>query len=263
MAIDSNFVMTQGRGEEVVHNINLSYNPATGVNYPYTDLTHLPFPGWSIVQGEMMDGWSNYYGWESSFTKRFSHSWQAQATYTLSQFKDSRSNPPLVEIGNGEPEVRKMPFGLARDIGAEYTLAANDQRHRATFNGIWEAGHGLQVSGLYFYGSGERRATTWGGDFRNQGAANQARLRPDGSIVPRNAFVGDPIHRVDARVQYRLRIVGRTTVDGILEVFNVFNHANYGSYTTQESNASYGQPSQNTNVAYTPRMAQLGFRLAF
>jgi hypothetical protein len=81
--------------------------------------------------------------------------------------------------------------------------------------------------------------------------------------VPRNAFVGDPIHRVDARVQYRMRIVGRTTVDGILELFNVFNHANYGSYTTQESNASYGQPSQNTNVAYTPRMAQLGFRLAF
>ena len=263
MALDSNFVMTQGRGEEVVHNINLSYNPATGANYPYTDLTHLPFPGWSIVQGEMMDGWSNYYGWESSFTKRFSNRWQAQATYTLSQFKDSRSNPPLVDIVNGEPVVRPLPFAVAPDVGAEYTLAANDQRHRATFNGIWEAGHGLQISGLYFYGSGERRATSWGGDFRNQGAGNQARLRPDGSIVPRNAFVGDPIHRVDARVQYRLRIVGRTTVDGILEVFNIFNHENYGSYTTQESNASYGQPSQNTNVAYTPRMAQLGFRLAF
>ena len=36
-------------------------------------------------------------------------------------------------------------------------------------------------------------------------------------------------------------------IDGLLEVFNVFNHENYGSYTTAESNANYGLPSQNTN----------------
>jgi hypothetical protein len=46
-------------------------------------------------------------------------------------------------------------------------------------------------------------------------------------------------------------------------VFNVFNHANYGAYTTVETNRNYGQPAQNTNVAYQPRMMQLGFRLTF
>jgi hypothetical protein len=29
------------------------------------------------------------------------------------------------------------------------------------------------------------------------------------------------------------------------------------------SNARYGQPSFNNNVAYQPRIVQLGFRLAF
>jgi len=40
-------------------------------------------------------------------------------------------------------------------------------------------------------------------------------------------------------------------------VFNVFNHANYGSYTTNENNANYGKPSFNSNLAYQPRMLQL------
>jgi hypothetical protein len=53
------------------------------------------------------------------------------------------------------------------------------------------------------------------------------------------------------------------TIDGMIEVFNLLNHKNFGSYTTQESNARYGQPSFNANVAYQPRIAQLGFRFAF
>jgi hypothetical protein len=65
------------------------------------------------------------------------------------------------------------------------------------------------------------------------------------------------------RVQRRFRIYGRAGVDGMLEVYNLFNHANYGSYVTQESNPRYGQPVQNINVAYQPRIMQLGFRFSF
>ena len=52
-------------------------------------------------------------------------------------------------------------------------------------------------------------------------------------------------------------------VDGMLEVFNVFNRANYGSIVVNESNASFGRPTQNLNVAYQPRSLQLGFRTSF
>ena len=75
--------------------------------------------------------------------------------------------------------------------------------------------------------------------------------------------MGDPIHRVDLRAQQRFRIAGSAAVDGIVEVFNLFNHANYGSYTTQESNQNYGTPAFNGAVAYQPRMLQLGFRFTF
>ena len=53
------------------------------------------------------------------------------------------------------------------------------------------------------------------------------------------------------------------TIDGIVEVFNLLNHENYGSYTTSESNALYGRPAFNNNVAFQPRIVQLGFRFAF
>ena len=38
---------------------------------------------------------------------------------------------------------------------------------------------------------------------------------------------------------------------------------NYNSFVTNLSNVRYGQPSQDTNIAFQPRMLQLGFRLSF
>ena len=80
--------------------------------------------------------------------------------------------------------------------------------------------------------------------------------------MPRNNFVGEPIHRVDLRVQRRFSL-GGVNVDGMVEVFNALNHKNFGSYVTNEASASYGQPQQSQIVAYGPRMLQLGFRLSF
>ncbi len=82
--------------------------------------------------------------------------------------------------------------------------------------------------------------------------------------MPRNNFVGDPIHRVDLRIQRRFGLGGRRGIDGMLEVFNLFNRANYGTWITDEaSTSSYLKPSTNTAIAYAPRMLQLGFRLEF
>ena len=102
-------------------------------------------------------------------------------------------------------------------MAASTALAAGDQRHRAVLNGIWDVGLGFQVSGVYFFGSGVRRSTTYGGDLRNVGgtAVSEQRLRPDGTIVPRNGFVGDPIHRVDMRLQKRFSLGGARSIAGL------------------------------------------------
>ena len=71
------------------------------------------------------------------------------------------------------------------------------------------------------------------------------------------------------RLQRRFTF-GTVRVDGLVEVFNLFNHENYGSYVTVESNRNYGLPTATAgsssslqNVAYQSRSAQFGFRVAF
>ena len=248
-AFEADYIFTGGRNELFTRpNSNLTYNPATGVNYPFTDISRRPYPDYGLINLFRSEGRSNYHALSTGITKRLSNRWQASGTYLLSALWDADSSP--------------APFPVAPDLGGEYSLAATDQRHRLVFNGIWDAGYGFQLSGLYFFGSGERYATSYGGDLRLTGATG-GRLRPDGTIAPRNNLVGDPLHRVDLRVLRRFGLGGRARIDGIVEVFNLLDHANFGSYTTAESNARYGTPSINTNVAYQPRMLQLGFRLTF
>ena len=112
-------------------------------------------------------------------------------------------------------------------------------------------------------GSGNRRQVTTGRDRRSEGRSSEQRLRADGTIVDRNAFQSDPIHRVDVRIQQRIPLGGRVGIDGMFEIFNLLNHKNFGSYNTNESNANFGQPSPNGNIAYLPRVMQVGFRLSF
>ena len=253
-ALSVDYLFTGGREEPFNRNINLSYNPATGANYPSADVTHRPYPDWGPVVLVFNEGHSNLHSLETSLKKRFSQHWQGTVNYSLAVVHDATGAP-------------KTPFPLARDMGGEYTLAAGDQRHRVVGNGIWDVGRGFQVSGIYFYGSGVRMATTYGADLRDQGSgtgnAAEQRVRPDGTIIPRNSFIGRPIHRVDMRLQQAIKITARRRVQGIAEIFNLFNHANYGSYTLQENSPAYGRPQLNQNIAYSPRALQLGIRVAF
>jgi carboxypeptidase family protein len=256
MAFEVDYVYNRGRDEKMLEgNINLTYNPATGANYTFADRTRRIDPNWGPVGMYAYLGESNLHGLQTAFSKRFSNRWQGSATYTLSSMKDS-DPPPLSGLN-------LVSIPLAEDFGGVYGPSDTDQRHRAVFNGIWQVAYGFQMSGLYFYGSGERTSTSYGGDLRNVSQGGNGRLRPDGTIVPRNNFIRDPIHRVDVRLQQRIPLMGRASMDGMLELFNLFNRVNYGSYVLQESSPQYGQPQSNTNLAYAPRTLQLGFRLSF
>jgi hypothetical protein len=277
MSFEANYVFTGGRLEENAYNANLSYDPATGANYNFNDISRRPFPDWGLVNFEILEGYSNYHAADFTFTKRYSNRWQATATYTLASFKDLWPRRDQWFLGSdGIVARRPVGFPLVPDLGGEYGAAGSwlaggfgqsgDQRHRAVLNGVWDVGYGVQLSGIYFFGSGERFVTITGVDRRGEGGGGMApnlRLRADGSIMERNAIVGEPIHRFDMRVQKRLPIAGRFAIDGMFEVFNLFNHANFGSYVINESSTEYGKPAFNGNVAYQPRMLQLGFRLAF
>jgi hypothetical protein len=265
MAFEADYVNTRGRDEKSIQdNVNITFDPATGNPFPYSDVAHRAFPLYGVVGMIPHTGESDYHGLQTSFTKRMANRWQASLTYTLSALWD-RDALPISGF-------RQVDFPVAPDLGGERSLAATDQRHRVVFNGIWEAGFGLQISGIYFYGSGMRDQALCGCDARGLQitsidrlvtGATGANATLNGTILPRNAFVGDPIHRVELRLQERIPIGGRATVDGFFEVFNLFDRANYGAYNLTVTSPQFGQPQSSTNLSYAPRTIQLGFRVAF
>jgi hypothetical protein len=137
-------------------------------------------------------------------------------------------------------------------------LSEDDQRHRAVFSGIWQVGHGFQLSGFHYLGAGIRESSNYGGDVRNTGSTFSGRLRPNGTIVPRNSIISPAQNATSMRVQQRIPLRGRMAIDGIAEVFNVFDRPNW-TIGTEESTPS--QYLQNINAQY--RSAQVGFRLSF
>ena len=83
-----------------------------------------------------------------------------------------------------------------------------------------------------------------------------------GNEAPRNALRGEGLHRVDVRLTKEFAF-GGVRVSGIAEVFNLFNHANFGSYNNVINTTTFGDPRQNIAIAYGPRSAQFAFRVDF
>jgi len=88
-------------------------------------------------------------------------------------------------------------------------------------------------------------------------------------VIPRNALEGLPLQKVDLHVTKDFKLGGTAKVQLVAEVFNLFNHGNFGSYNTSLSptaaatTALFGTPNQNTGTAYVSRQAQLGFKVQF
>jgi hypothetical protein len=254
MAVEADYVYSQGRNEkDTIDNINLAYDPATGVNFPYAtsgpNRARLPFPQYGTISMIPHSSRSAYHALITTFTKRMSNNWQASASYTLSGFWNAETQP--------FSGLEMVPFDVADDLGNDWSFASEDQRHRLVFNGIWAVGKGFQISGLHYFGAGIRSATSYGGDLRNTGSDFSARLRPNGTIVPRNSFIQPAQNKTDIRLQQRVPLGGRVGVDLIAELFNAFNRPNW-TIETEESAGDFGE-----RVSGQYRTAQFGFRVTF
>jgi hypothetical protein len=267
MAFDADYVFTGMRKLLVAINRNLAYDPATGANYAYTDVSHLPYPDWSTVSQQYNIGASNYHALQLGFTRRMANRWQASATFLYSRQYDLQAAPVLpgcqyvTTLNADRQPVCDQPITLAPDVAREWFLTP-DQRKRATVNGIWEIGYGVQLSGKYLYGDNGWATPTSGVDTRLTGSTN-GRLKADGTLIPRNSFDKPSIHKLDLSLKRAFRLRGTARVEGIVEMFNVLNHRNLNTFTTNLSNAKFGLPSGDTNIDYQPRMMQFAFRLSY
>jgi Carboxypeptidase regulatory-like domain/TonB dependent receptor-like, beta-barrel len=256
-AVEVDYIFTKSRDEGwQQQNSNIRFNPATGVNYPFSDRSLLPYPEFGVVAMTVQNGRSTYHALQTAFTKRMSNRWQASATYTLGGLWDALGRP-LQGVPGTTPVL--VDFELAPDLDGEYGLSTTDLRHRAVLSGIWEVGRGFQMSGTHYTAIGERAETIYGGDLRNLGSSSTfiQRLRPDGTIVARNSFTQPVRNRTNLRVQQRVPLPRQASLDLIAEAFNVFNSPNW-TISTQENNALYGK-----RTAGQFRTMQLGFRVLF
>ena len=158
MVLESDYVYTRGSNEGWGHlNLNVAFNPATGVNYPYAangpGRALLPYPDWGVVAMTLQNARSAYHSLITTFTKRMSHKWQASGTYTLAGFWNAVGRPYQGDTGSTPVEVT---FPLAQDLEGEWSFAEGDQRHRFVLNGIWQVGRGFQASVIQYTSAGDR-----------------------------------------------------------------------------------------------------------
>jgi hypothetical protein len=262
---------------------NLTFDPVTGYNR--NPSTGRPNPAYGQVLTFVSTGHRDQTQLAMGLTRRMRNRLQAGTTYTLmfSMHDDGG-------IGYTAPGANN-PFD---PVDGEYATAAAFQRHTVRSYVMYQMRGGLAASLVYSYGSGNLfpasiSATPYGKtgtnrlNLTNTGGTANTIVIPEamvsrfngpstitsGTVIPRNAFEGLPLHKFDLRVTDDIKLGGSAKVTMIAEVFNIFNHANYGSYATVLSatnaavTAGFGRPQQATGNAYVSRQAQLGFRIAF
>ena len=265
------------------HDPNLFFDPATGYNV--NPSAGRPNPAYTQIIYYTSDGHRDQTQLSTGLTRRFRNRVQAGATYTLMLAMHDDGG-----LGIASPGANN-PFDY---LDGEYATSADFQRHTARAWTIYELPWGFSTSVSYFDGSGQRFNATLSATPYGKPGSNRLNLAtsgapaatitlpaavadrfngpttiPSGTVIPRNALEGLPMHKVDLRITKDLRLMRTLKASFIGEVYNLFNRANNGSFNTSLSatnaaqTAVFGQPVQNLGNAYVPRQGQLAFRLSF
>jgi len=247
---------------------NLFFNPATGYSLNPTTAGR-PDPAYGVIQWLESNGKADYGAVSMALNRRYRNNWQASVSYTLLLFMNDNTTNFQYQGDN--------PF----NPDAEWARSTEFQRHTLRLNGIWRLKYDFSVSGAYLYGSGNYYQTNFAANPFGHGGVTRYVTVPTpvsadvadrfdgptsfsaGDVIPRNALLGLPLHRVDLRLSKDLNLPRGVKVTGIAEVFNLFNHENYGAYNGQVNSTTFGAPRQNLLNAYQPRVMQLAFRVGF
>jgi len=193
---------------------------------------------------------TKYDGLLLSFERRYAGRFQFRASYTLSK-AFNYANDDQIPFSNGPVDPNNLQL--------EYGPAPNDQRHRFTFAGVFDAPLGLRLAPIWTAASGvpmdillpeggarlpglQRNA---GGRLFRTGAELNAyidRLNAAGGVggrplprVAEDARFTDDFNSFDLRLTRPFKLRDRVTVEPIAEVFNLFNVTN----VLGVSNANY------------------------
>jgi outer membrane receptor protein involved in Fe transport len=251
----------------------------------------IPFsPNNSGTRAAISRGKSRYDGLVVGIRRRLSRGLDFTGSYTL-----SRSLSTIGTAGD-ELDTRYLldafnPFDDPRMLGPS---RRTDARHRITASATVQLPGALRVAPIFIYRSALPVYLGEGVDLNNDGELNDlperavafdgfdangiAKFKDIGACTTINCGRGASFSQMNLRVSRVFHLPGRTNVEAIGEVFNVFNAINPNNFERTVSNvvqtvrlvggapsAAFMQPSAFAGDFQQPeqRVGQIGFRFSF
>jgi hypothetical protein len=273
------------RGEHLSRTRDINFLPAVPQQGTFADGTPVIYPRHlgranpAFGRISLFDSGADsiYHGGFVQLSKRLSHNFQVQTSYTFSKVIDSR------------PDFTSVVVGTDDSKNAQDTLAPNLERgrgnaditHRFIFSGVWDINYGkslqnpiarnllrgYQLSLIGTLQSGRPLTATVGGD--PNGDTNTGTDRPP--FVGRNTYTGPNFDTVDIRFTRDIALYReRAALRLMFEAFNLTNRANFNSITTAQYNfnATTRVFTPNTTflfptTTFDPRILQLAAKVTF
>jgi hypothetical protein len=242
---------------------------------------------------------ASYNALQTSFTRRFSHGWQSQVSYTWSKSIDNGSGSFGLDGGQNVGN----PFALGNERG----LSNFNREHNFRVSGLYalpfnakgalgKIVQGWQLTGIYSYLSGSPTTPSSsqfivhnsnGSNTGRPDAVSGCQLYPDNQTLlnwfnpncfalqpvgtygnaGRNTIIGPNLWDVDASLIKNTNVTERVILQFRAEVFNLLNHPSFqnpsaGIFTaiTGARTATAGQISATNSQ---PRQIQLSLKLLF
>jgi outer membrane receptor protein involved in Fe transport len=219
----------RGRGIIMSRNINAPIagvrpDPTAGNNSQYQSIGDSWYDGLTVALTQRPASWGSF-----------------RLSYTFSKALDTSGN-----FFFSQPQD-------ASDVAAERGRSDNDQRHRLTVSGT-VAARGWLLSGIYSYASALPFNIQLPNDRNGDTNFND---RPAG--VGRNTGRGFDYRALDLRASHTFPLRGPLALELLVDVFNVFDRANYQVPNNIITAPAFGQPT----AANDPRELQLGLRVLF
>ena len=270
--LDADFVYSKGENLSKMTNVNETLVRGSNASRPL-----FPDLGARLNVVDSV-GEDEYKGLQLSFKKRMDQM-QFLANYTLARLEGSAqglydasecTNAALGTLGgsciNDERDIGPLP---------------NDATHLVVLSGIFELPAGFQFSALGSFESARpaSRGADSVFDVNGNGDSGTSAHRvdwapgPNGEEAGRGNFRGDPTYTVDIRVTKFFNLSERVSIEGIFEVFNLFNTVNQGgnfNIATNYRPPEFGSFTENPDFGLwdgtlfnNQRQIQLGARLNF
>ncbi|MGH7866704.1 MAG: hypothetical protein ACREP9_03490 [Candidatus Dormibacteraceae bacterium] len=277
-------------------NLNIATMDPTGT-IPVA--SRVPYYGYSTIELSYNGGWSSYNGLTARLERRFARGLYFLGSYTWSHAIDLGSTDDTSIFsgqfkkyykGNGDFDVRQrfvasyvyeLPFGRGKRFLGSTSRAAD------VLIGGW------QLNGITTFSTGQYRTVTLGVDFLNMGSYGTSSL-PDlvgnpfaGSSLPhqylnpaafaypmnasgalvhrpgtagRNEFEMPGLNNWDLGVLKNERVGERVTAQFRVEMFNAWNHTQYGPPALTSTSPNFGAIG---GTLVTARRIQLGLKVMF